>query len=523
MGQSMATVAGAKLDMIPAGITIRSELLNRNYSVSREQDGIYESEYELDSSGAEVFRNTQRLEYVIGSGANATTFLVRRGDFLFEAPLTYYVRIRKWSLSPGYETEDIGFGRTIPAACVSCHSGIPRPVPQTRGLFRNPPFQELAIGCENCHGPGQLHVSERGRGKPITGKADRSIVNPAWLPGWLADEICMNCHQGTATRVLQPGKEFADFRPGTPLDETVAIFAPLLQPGVTEPSPLLEHHMLMTLSKCYRASNGRMGCLTCHDPHVQPRAESAAYFRKKCLNCHLEASCTLPLSARTARTPEDDCAGCHMPKESTTIPHSVLTNHRIIARSGEALPEDVYRPKGSDPPQLVHLDAVPGRKEAIPPLTLLRAYGEMSLSDPQYAPLYLAALDRAAQSDPDEPSVLSGLGWREVGGNTAEAKPKAADYLRRAIQNGSHAALDFEKLADLLVEAAKPAEAITILKQGINDNPYSKRLYKALAVIYIAEKQYDDALRIMRRELEIFPEDSFMRTLLLKAERARRR
>lgn len=522
MGQSMVVVAGAKLDTIPAGITIRSEQLNRNYSVLRERDGIYESEYELDSSGVEVFRNTQRLEYVVGSGANATTFLVRRGDFLFEAPLTYYARIQKWSLSPGYETEDIGFSRTIPAACVSCHSGRPQPVPQSRGLFRNPPFQELAIGCENCHGPGQLHVAERGRGNHISGKADRSIVNPVRLQAWLADEICMDCHQGTATRVLQPGKEFADFRPGTPLDDTVAIFAPSLHRGSPERSPLLEHHTMMTLSKCYRASNGKMGCLTCHDPHVQPRTESAAYFRKKCLNCHLEDNCKLPLNARAARTPADDCAGCHMPKESTIIPHSVLTNHRIVARSDEALPEEAFRPTGSDPPRLVHIDAVQGRKDVIPPLTLLRAYGELSLSDPQYAALYLAALDRAAQTDPDEPSVLSGLGWREVGRNTPEGKAKAADYLRRAIQNGSHAALDFEKLADLLRDAAKGAEAIEILQKGINDNPYSKRLYKAIAAIYIDEKKYDDALRMMRRELELLPEDSFMRALVLKAERARR-
>src|SRR5260370_3610853 len=156
-------------------------------------------------------------------------------------------------------------------------------------------------------------------------KADPSIVNPARLPGWLADDICMNCHQDTALRVLQPGKEFADFRPGRPLDETVAIFARPLKPGATSNSPLLEHHTLMTLSKCYRASNGKMHCLTCHDPHVQPRTESVVYFRNKCLNCHSEGDCKLPMGARMTQTPQDDCAGCHMPKESTTIPHSILT------------------------------------------------------------------------------------------------------------------------------------------------------------------------------------------------------
>jgi hypothetical protein len=34
----------------------------------------------------------------------------------------------------------------------------------------------------------------------------------------------MNCHQGGHTRVLQPGRGYRDFRPGTPLYQAVAIF-----------------------------------------------------------------------------------------------------------------------------------------------------------------------------------------------------------------------------------------------------------------------------------------------------------
>ena len=520
MGRSMAVISGAELDAIPPGATIRNETLDRNYSVSREADGIYQSEFEVDSSGGEIFRATHKLEYVIGSGANAITFLVRRGDYLFEAPLTYYFRIQKWGLSPGYERQDVGFSRTIPAACVACHSGQPRPISQSRGRFENPPFREVAIGCENCHGPGQLHVEERGRTKRVSGKFDRSIVNPAGLPTWLADEICMNCHQGTATRVLQPGKEFTDFRPGTPLNDTVAIFAQPLQPGASEHSPLLEHHTLMTLSKCYRASNGKMSCLTCHDPHIQPRSESAAYFRGKCLGCHADTDCKLSRDSRLAATPPNDCAGCHMQKQPVSIPHSVLTNHRIVSTPGEPLPDEAFRHTGSDPLELVHLNAVPGRDDVIPPLTLLRAYGEMALADRQYGSLYLEAVDRAAQSDPESPAVLSALGWREVGRYGADAT-KIRDYLSRAIQNGSHGPLDFEKLGELLLQDGKTAEAIAILQQGIMDSPYAKRLYQSLAMIYMAEKRNDDALRVMRRELELFPEDSSMRSMIPKLEASR--
>jgi len=518
MGRSMA-VAGSELDAIPPGTTIRNDRLNRSYAVSRESDGLYQSEFELDSSGGEVFRATHKLEYVIGSGANAITFLVRRGNYLFEAPLTYYFRIQNWSLSPGYERDDAGFSRTIPAACVVCHSGQPRPISRSRGLFLNPPFRELAIGCENCHGPGQLHVAERGRSSRVSGKVDWSIVNPARLQPWLADNICMNCHQGTATRVLQPGKEFTDFRPGTPLNDTVAIFAPPLKPGDSEHAPLLEHHKLMTLSKCYRATNGKMSCLTCHDPHVQPRNDSAAYFRGKCLGCHAETDCKLPRDGRLASTPANDCAGCHMPKEPTSIPHSVLTNHRIIATPDQPLPDEAFHQTGTDSLELIHLNTVPGKDDVIPPLTLLRAYGEMAVADRQYGPLYLEAVDRAAQADPESPSVLSALGWREVGRYGTEAKTR--EYLSRAIQNGSSAPLDFEKLGELLHKDGKTPEAIAILQQGIHDNPYSKRLYQSLAMVYLAEKQNDAALAVMRRELELFPEDSTMRAMIQKVVAAR--
>jgi tetratricopeptide (TPR) repeat protein len=74
-----------------------------------------------------------------------------------------------------------------------------------------------------------------------------------------------------------------------------------------------------------------------------------------------------------------------------------------------------------------------------------------------------------------------------------------------------------KSLADLLRQTGRPAEAIAILRKGIGVNPYSQRLYKALALVYISEKLYKDALDAMQKELEIFPEDAFMRMLLAKA------
>ncbi len=507
----------AELAKIPKPVTLRNEELNRYFSVFRENDAIFQSEYEHDSSG-EVFRTTKKLEFAIGSGTNGTTYLVKRGDSLFEAPLSYYARIGSWGFSPGYEMEDAGFSRPIQTGCLSCHSGRVEPVPNRPGAYRDPVFRELAIGCENCHGPGQLHVNERSRKVPVTGKLDDSIVNPAKLPGWLADNICMNCHQGTAARILQPGKEYLDFRPGTPLDETVAIFEPPAQPGAAV-SPLLEHYSMMTLSKCYRESNGRLSCTTCHDPHVQPRSESASYFRSKCLGCHTAASCKV-----AAGTRGDDCAGCHMPKENVSqIAHSVLTNHRITSRNDQSLPKEAFQRTTEELPDLVHLNRIPGKKDKVPAITLLRAYGELASSQPQYGRRYVETLQEAAKTNPDDPAVLSALAWLEVGKNTPESNSKAMDYLGRAIQSGSLLANDFEKRAEQLNQAGRAPEAIEVLKRGILVDPYHQRSYKALALLCIAEKRYEEAVQVMRQELDAFPQDSFMRNLLKKAEAASRR
>ena len=62
------------------------------------------------------------------------------------------------------------------------------------------------------------------KGKIPKNGSDSTIVNPERLSSQLADDICMSCHQAGDARVLQPGKTYQDFRPGEPLERTVAIF-----------------------------------------------------------------------------------------------------------------------------------------------------------------------------------------------------------------------------------------------------------------------------------------------------------
>ena len=162
-----------------------------------------------------------------------------------------------WALSPGYEFGDYGFNRPILPACIACHSGMPSTIVGRNGHFLDPPFQELAIGCENCHGPGAAHVVEMAVTQSASDSGDHSIVNPAKLTPWLADNICMSCHQTGDGRVLKPGKNHRDFRPGTPLDDTLSILIVPPKRDAPPQSDLLQHYFSMILSKCYRSSGGR--------------------------------------------------------------------------------------------------------------------------------------------------------------------------------------------------------------------------------------------------------------------------
>lgn len=262
------------------------------------------------------------LKYVVGSGRFARSYLIERDGLLVESPLSWYTSTGRWSLSPGFEDDaHPTFWRTIPTGCLGCHSGDARPASDRLGHIT---IKEATIGCERCHGPGELHVSkwEQHRSEATTTE-DLTIVNPGTLSRELADDVCAQCHLQSAARIRVRGQEDGAFRPGRRLRDYYVDYR--LDP----PSGQMEvvgHVEQLKASRCYQQSL-TLTCITCHDPHLDtaPRRE---YWRKNCLACHQEEQCGENKSHRVV-TGRDDCVQCHMPQSPTEVPHVVFTHHRI--------------------------------------------------------------------------------------------------------------------------------------------------------------------------------------------------
>ena len=290
MGHSLTTITPRFLATLSLPATYTDPNTHHAYSVYAQDGKLWQSEFQQaptnggmanSAPGQEIFRSTHQISWIIGTGENGYGGLLVRGGYLFQSPLSYYSAAQKWQLSPGYQHADYGFNRILQPGCISCHSGRPRPIAGYDGKYEDPPFSHVSIDCENCHGPGSVHVAAMDQGEEVKGRDD-TIVNPARLTRDLSDDICMSCHEIGDARVLEPGRTYQDFRPGQPLSQTVAIFN--VAPSRQNPPDMdhLEHYSSMILSKCYRASLNQpaahqMRCISCHDPHVEPtHAEAPA-------------------------------------------------------------------------------------------------------------------------------------------------------------------------------------------------------------------------------------------------------
>ena len=529
MGHSLTPIAPEFLRTLPLAspetTTLFDPKSNHRFEVKAENGKLVQSEYETGATGQEIFRSTFDMGWIIGTGENGFGALLTRGNYLFQAPLSYYSQAARWDLSPGYQNKDDGFNRIIQPGCIYCHSGRPQPIAGHDGSYSNPAFTQTSVGCENCHGPGAAHIDAMRKGKIAPGAADvadPTIVNPARLSGQLANDICMSCHQVGDARVLQPGKTYQDFRPGEPLERTVAIFQ--IPPTRDNPpdDDHLDHYYSMSLSKCYLGTRNlpaekQLRCITCHDPHVEPTGnEVPAHFNSVCLTCHARGSCTAPQAARLATTPSDNCISCHMPQRSIrVISHSNATNHRIVRSPDEPFPDQTFNQTTAAMPDLLELNPAGQRGAAatVPSaLTRLQAYALLKAqAKPEYLQPWIKTLAELETSNPEDATVQAALGDRDL---NDQKYADAISHLQRSLALNPSQPFVYVDLSHAQDQSGMRTEATVSAKKAVDLEPFNPAIRKTLIYQLIQDKQYEQAQAEMEKYLQLFPEDDQMRQML---------
>src|SRR5580704_7455595 len=170
-------------------------LSDSHYAMTVRNGQYFQRRWQLDAAGKEINTEELRIDYVMGSGNHARSYLHRTGrDMLIELPLGWYPdKGGEWGMVPGSDTQHPQTRRFVSYKCMFCHNGYPNIPAANQAPGSDPVFLgELpeGIDCQRCHGPGGEHVRTAGRSP---------MVNPANLTPERRMEVCMQCHMETTS------------------------------------------------------------------------------------------------------------------------------------------------------------------------------------------------------------------------------------------------------------------------------------------------------------------------------------
>jgi tetratricopeptide (TPR) repeat protein len=393
----------------------RFEALGFHYAAERRGDRLFHRETVPAPAGETGDTLEAEARFVLGSGTRGESYLVAEDGYVFQSPVSWYRQKGIWDLAPSYRERNQHFDRPVVPACLFCHCNRVEPVEHTINRYREPLFRGEAIGCERCHGPGELHVRRQRAAETVPGDRDDTIVNPSSLEPSLREAVCQQCHLQGQVRVLRRGRGVFDYRPGLPLQQFWAVFEFSQDAG--GPQRAVGQVEQMHQSRCFLASGGALGCSSCHDAHWQPpEKEKAAYFAARCASCHRDRGCSLPLAARQQKG--DDCAACHMPRLTTAdIIHVAATDHRILRQPDPSRSAERFSMLADPQSALLvpfHGDLRPGDPETDRDLGV--AVATMAGEAPagpmrnHFSALALPLLEKAARDADDDLDALEWLG-----------------------------------------------------------------------------------------------------------------
>jgi Flp pilus assembly protein TadD len=407
--------------------------LDATFVSERTPTGVVHRERFEAASGSVLAERVVPMHYVLGSGTHGCSFVSDRDGLLFMSPVSWYANGDRWDISPGNRPQSQSrFERRVIGQCLFCHAGRAIPAArETPNNYRQPVVQELAIGCERCHGPGREHVELFESDHDAKGDNPR-IVNPAKLDPQRKGHVCYQCHLSGVNTIVRLDRQFRDFQPGQLLDDVWVVLVNDDTVSGQMRTKSVSQVEQMRSSRCYVGGRGELSCVSCHDPHRVPKPDEVVeHYRRRCHNCHADRGCSVPLPDREAAPQRNSCIGCHMPRLDTReIAHTALTDHRILRR-----PEtDVAQPTAAaaDPIRLFD-----GADRRLPEWEARRArgIGLMSLANERQSAAMLSEAGRLLETSLSvRPDDVESLLWLAMQSFTEQSLPRARQRLESLLQ-----------------------------------------------------------------------------------------
>ena len=463
----------------------------------------------IDADNHDIYDQSFPIAFVVGSGSRGRSYVIQHDQLLFQSPITWYVKDQTWDLSPGYDpTGHQRFERRLTESCLSCHAGRTNFLGNHTDRF-DPvtPFHELTIGCERCHGPGGQHAQAHRQGLVSD---DQYIVNPEKLAPRERNSVCYQCHLSGKHRVLRYGKRPRDFRPGQPLRDIWTVFISGTGINKGQQARLTSNVEQMHSSRCFQQSDGKMGCISCHDAHYHPKpVERTAYYRARCLSCHQQDGCSLPKAEQSAPPALNSCTHCHMPKLITSdIAHSSQADHRILR-----FPATTNADLDNSKPTMIDKNGprwsvFDGGLETIPAwdadrATAIAAFHEGRARNDKDA--IRAARDKllkVVNQVPEDQAAqleLAKIYYR------LENYPEALKHIKMTLaqEPKPEAALVLAGFSSQLTGQFQ--DGIDYFAEKIANNPWDSNLYIPYAEIIAKQQDLHNAIKVLKKGLEIDP------------------